>query len=169
MWLLGRLCNHQECKSCGETLTRQHGVECAGANTYLQEHLPALYREVMDRFEATESERYTCIDFICQVLNHPTEQMSEDMWVATTRHLATAIQLISTICCGYEPHQPNDEWTDEDRQRRERIQQMRDQLPKSPPRPKRRRTTTAEVGRIPKRRREQLQQLARNAHGDAYL
>ncbi|TPX40458.1 hypothetical protein CcCBS67573_g10623, partial [Chytriomyces confervae] len=37
LWLLGRICNHQECRKCGAELSRQHGIECAGIDQALQD------------------------------------------------------------------------------------------------------------------------------------
>ncbi|KAJ3378315.1 hypothetical protein HDU80_002892 [Chytriomyces hyalinus] len=36
LWILGRICNHQVCRKCGEVLSRQHGAECTGIEHELQ-------------------------------------------------------------------------------------------------------------------------------------
>ncbi|TPX41220.1 hypothetical protein CcCBS67573_g10588 [Chytriomyces confervae] len=36
LWILGRICNHQTRRKCGDTLTRQHGVDCSGIGPALQ-------------------------------------------------------------------------------------------------------------------------------------
>jgi hypothetical protein len=41
-WLSGGICRHTKCKICDEELSRDHGLECAGANAFLNQTMGQL-------------------------------------------------------------------------------------------------------------------------------
>jgi hypothetical protein len=41
-WLSGGICRHTKCKICDEELSRDHGLECAGANAFLNQTIGQL-------------------------------------------------------------------------------------------------------------------------------
>lgn len=46
-WRLGLVCQHQVCAACGETLSRDHGVECAQIENILEEKFSGILREIV--------------------------------------------------------------------------------------------------------------------------
>jgi hypothetical protein len=82
-WLTGLACQHQKCHTCGETLTRAHGVACSGAHQLLLEKIQDI--------NAFEESGETSID---KVFNYYRKRWNPEVYST----LAEAIALVLTNC-----------------------------------------------------------------------
>jgi hypothetical protein len=93
-WLLGTICQHQNCANCEEApeLSREHGLECAGArewcNNYFAEDMPEVFDE-----QAGDNPKATWLDRVLNAVRH-----NHEGWVNTG--LSQTIQVILIKCRG---------------------------------------------------------------------
>ncbi|KAJ3076045.1 hypothetical protein HDU98_005994, partial [Podochytrium sp. JEL0797] len=93
VWIFGNVCVHQECKSCGEEISRQHGIDCAQV-------LPELLADLGPPPRPTPSEsRYgaTALDLYIRATDFTKP---ESLPRATA--IAKAIEKIRTTCLGHQ-------------------------------------------------------------------
>lgn len=102
-WILGLVCQHQRCANCGVcSLSRTHGLECAGVREWVDDLLLEDFPEVFEVRER-ESVHATWLDRVLNALRHNTEA-----WV--NAGLSQAIQ-VCLISCRKLVQQPNGYWT----------------------------------------------------------
>ena len=93
LWLLGRICNHQDCQNCGtpKALSRDHGVTCSGITADLQ----ASFSQDLTPSAAHLALGATVIDSAINNLNYTSTDSTHTLAVFT------AINIIRNICGGY--------------------------------------------------------------------
>ena len=111
-WILGGICTHLRCKACGAPVSRQHGVECAGAEALLACRLGATAAA-----EAlAHPQGHTVID---KVLNFYRNTKAPP---GVHRAIFEAISGIYTKCLGYQ-QQPNGFWKKPEEQQGRRTEE----------------------------------------------
>ena len=103
-WLIGGVCLHSRCKSCGEVLSRQHGLTCSGAEECLLTEFGSLLHE----------DEYPHLNILDRLLNKyrsspPTEHA--EYWYES---LEQAIAMVYRNCLGYQ-QADNGFWSDSSR------------------------------------------------------
>ena len=102
-WILGIVCQHQRCANCDvASLSRSHGLECAGIREWVEDLLMEDMPQVFDAREG-ESVHATWLDRVLNALRHNAEA-----WV--NAGLSQAIQ-VCLIRCRKLVQQPNGFWT----------------------------------------------------------
>lgn len=90
-WVIGAICQHQECQICGVELSRQHGLDCSGAAAFLRDNF------------ALEWDRDNEMDTVLNATRHQADARD------TNRKLFSALSMIMDRCRGYQL-QPNGFW-----------------------------------------------------------
>ena len=93
MWLLGRVCHHQDCRRCGQEkiLGRQHGIDCAGVT----EEVEAAFTDLMPTAKQREHQA-TIIDIALSQLVYDEEHLPQ------IKVVANAIAKVWRLCAGYQ-------------------------------------------------------------------
>jgi hypothetical protein len=90
LWMLGRVCNHQDCKKCGgrKVLSRQHGIECGRVEDAIRGLGMDLTPSAVQRQHGA-----TIMDIAIGLLRFKDS--------ARIRTIVKAINVIQTECAGY--------------------------------------------------------------------
>ena len=114
MWLAGRVCYHQECRNCGESTSRRHGVQCSGADE------PLRYRFRQYSGDHSTDDEACLLDVIAnRVAFAPTSnyrKMEQAEWIVH------AINMVREECTGMRTVSTSDEEEQEREQTAEEAQ-----------------------------------------------
>jgi hypothetical protein len=61
-WLIGNICTHTICRKCGQEVSRNHGIQCAGVELWVMHIFPNAYEQLEGRTE--DSKRESVLDII---------------------------------------------------------------------------------------------------------
>ena len=92
LWVLGRVCHHQDCQHCGQEkiLGRQHGIDCAGVAEEVEAAFPDLTPT-----EKQREHQATTLDIALSKLVYDREHLGQ------IKVVANAIAKIWRTCTGY--------------------------------------------------------------------
>ena len=91
-WTLGLVCQHQKCAECGEDLSRNHGLECAGVRVHVENLLLRDHPTAFDVREGADP-TVTWLDNVINALRHCSESK-------VTEAISGGIRLCLTKCRG---------------------------------------------------------------------
>jgi hypothetical protein len=90
-WIVGNVCNHQSCKICGQEVSRAHGLECSGAESFLSQRLGHLMTE------ETRNGHGTLLD---KLLNQYRSEPPQGVPLFYD-FLSTAVDMVYRNCLGF--------------------------------------------------------------------
>jgi hypothetical protein len=110
-WVVGGVCQHQACTSCNQELSRDHGIECSGAKTYLDNIFPRV----------EDGEDPNIIDYLLN--RNKVIIIDNEIYL----HICRAIEMILERCRGIQV-ESNGFWRDTQNQEVGENQQLRPRL-----------------------------------------
>jgi hypothetical protein len=92
-WLIGNICTHTICRKCGQEVSRNHGIQCAGVEMWVMRIFPNAYEQWEGRKE--ERKRESVLDIILRTNKHTEDGGFYEL-------ISTFIGKIQAECHGFQ-------------------------------------------------------------------